>query len=242
MEHKERWDKKEKAINTLANNISRLRQNITRDLKSDNERTRIVACIIAIMDRTAERIGNRDSEKEGHFGITGLKKKHINIEGNTVKLNYTGKSAVEQSKQFSDAVIAQTLKEIIKNSPTDDVFTTKSGVRVYRDAVNNRLKDFGITSKDIRGYASNNLVIRKLNEVEKPKTDKERIKLFNQIIKKVAEKIGHTTATLKKHYLLPSLQQKYIEKSKVIDIKMKQGGEIILGYGNEYLNIIFNIN
>jgi hypothetical protein len=35
------------------------------------------------------------------------------------------------------------------------------------------------------------------------KETKERTKLFNLSLKKVALKIGHSPATLKKHYLLP---------------------------------------
>lgn len=243
MENEARWRKKEEAIVNLANNISTLRLNTTKDINSDDERTRIVGTMIAVIDKTAERVGNRESESNGHFGVTGFKKKHITIEGNTVKLNYIGKSGVEQSKQFSDELVVQSLRDIIKNSPDDNVFTTESGVRVSNGAVNARLTDFGVTAKDLRGFAANNMVIQKLEGLEPEETEAKRTRQFNQVVNKVAAKIGHAPATLKKHYLLPNVQEEFVSSGKVSSIKLGSGGAIgVGGWGNPYLNLIFGNN
>lgn len=62
-----RWDKKRNAIKELQNNIIRLRRNINKDMDSENEKTRIVATIIRIIDKTGERVGNEESMNNGHL-------------------------------------------------------------------------------------------------------------------------------------------------------------------------------
>lgn len=200
-----RWKKKKQRIEELANGIRRLRVNISRDIRSDNEKTALTALAIAVMDKTGERVGNTDSEKNGHIGITGLQKKNITINGNTVSLDYIGKSGVKHEKCFTDERIAKALKKAIKNSPCKHIFTTSKGLRIKSGQINSYLSDFNVTAKDIRGYASNFWSIQKLKNIDPAETDKKRKKQINKILKQVAEKVGHGRPTLRKHYLVPEL-------------------------------------
>jgi len=54
----------------------------------------------------------------------------------------------------------------------------------------------------------------------KSRDEKQRTKLFNLSLKKVALKIGHSPATLKKHYLLPEIEENYYSKGSVTNIKI----------------------
>jgi len=225
-----RWSKKRESIETLANNIQRLRYNVSTDLKSDNEKIALTALVIAIMDKTAERVGNEESASNGHVGITGLKKNQVNVIGNKVILEYTGKSGVEHTKMFSDEKIAKALKAAKKNSPDKYVFTTSDNFKIKADRINRYLSDFDITAKDIRGYSANKWVITKLRELEPEETEYKRKRQFNSVIRRIAKKVGHGIATLKKHYLIPELEPNFIEKGKVIDIddvkKFNKGGNV----------------
>lgn len=75
MLNSDRWDKKKAHIEQLAGSFKKLRNNITRDLKGDDEKNKRIAAVISLMDNTAERVGNKDSEDNGHFGVTGFQKK-----------------------------------------------------------------------------------------------------------------------------------------------------------------------
>lgn len=227
---RKRWEKKRESIENLANNVQKLRYNVSTDLKSDNEKIFLNALVIALQDKTFERIGNEVSAKNGHFGITGLKKKHVTVIGNKVILNYTGKSGVEHEKMFSDEKIAKALKRAIKNSPDKNVFTTSEGFRIRGEKTNRYLKRFGIKSKDLRGFGANNLLVKKLNEVQIEEDENKRKKQFNKIARFVAQKVGHGLPTLKKHYMLPELEPMFIEKGKIINVddvsKYNKGGNI----------------
>lgn len=60
-------------------------------------------------------------------------------------------------------------------------------------------------------------------------TDAKRKRQFNEVVKAVAEKVGHGAATLKKHYLLPEIQINWIEKGKVIDLSKFKPTEMQFG-------------
>ena len=213
-ELKIRWEKKRKAIYTLKNNLERLKLRVSKDLNSENEKQKLIATIIRIMMSTSERIGNKGSSKNGRFGVSQFRKKHIKVSGSLIDLNYIGKSGVEQHKVFKDAKVANIIKEK-KAEKGVYLFSTKEGIKISPEMVNSYLINFDITSKDIRGFNANNLVIKELNKVGFVKDEKDRKKIFNEILLKISQKIGHTKATLRGQYLLPEIEQSFYSKGKV---------------------------
>lgn len=238
---KNRWSKKRESIETLSNNIQRLRYNVSVDLKSDNEKIFLTALVVAMMLKTGERVGNELSASNGHVGITGLKKEQVNIIGNKIILEYVGKSGVEHDKSFSDEKIAKALKIAKKKSKNDSIFVTSKGFKIKNNRINRYLSDFEITTKDIRGFSSNSWVIKKLKEIEPEETESKRNRQFNSIVKKIALKVGHGSATLKKHYLVPELQPNFVEFGKVIEVddlvKYNEGGVIDSGEKTKKIEI-----
>ena len=231
-----RWDKKKEHIMQLSTILPKLRYNVTSDMKSDDEKTRLTALVIAVMDKTGERVGNELSEEEGHYGVTGFKKKHVKIDGNRVSLSYTGKSGVDHVKSFTDGFVASVLKDAIKNSPDEYVFTTSDGFKIKADRINRFLSEYNITAKDLRGFYANKYIVKKLEGSAAPKDEKDREKTFREAVKYAAEKVGHGAATLKNHYLIPELEKAYITRGRLINlagfyktggmVKMAEGGAI----------------
>jgi DNA topoisomerase-1 len=209
-----RWESKRSAIYNLKDNIERLKRTLRADLDSSDEATKLTAAVIRIMMATSERIGNEESAKNGHFGITGFKKKHISVEGNKINLDYIGKSGVEHEKCFSDEKVASILKSLLKRK-SEYVFTTEDGFRIKSDKVNRYLKRFDAKSKDIRGFNSNRMMVLELNKYGYVKEEKDRKKIFNESLKKVASKIGHGAATLRKQYLLPEIEEQFYSSGKL---------------------------
>lgn len=225
-----RWSKKRDSIETLSENIQSLRYNVSVDLKSDNEKIALTALVVAIMMKTSERVGNDVSASQGHVGITGLKKKQVNIIGNKIILEYVGKSGVEHDKFFSDERIAKALKQAKKNSPNESIFVTSKGFKIKNNRINRFLSDFKITSKVLRGYSANSLLIKKLKGEEPEENEKKRLKQFNRLAKVVALKVGHGLPTLKKHYLVPELEPNFVERGEVVEVddlvKYNHGGSV----------------
>lgn len=218
-ELKQRWATKRNAIYNLRDNIERLKRRVKIDLHSDNEKDRITALIVRTMLNTSERIGNEESASNGHFGITQFKKNHVKVLGSRVRLNYTGKSGVEHEKDFCDSSCAQLLKNL-RTRNNEFIFTTDDGFRIRPDRVNRYLKQFDVKSKDIRGFNANRMMVMELNRIGKIKEEKDRPKIFNQALRKIAEKIGHGSPTLRKHYLLPEIEENFYKTGSVGRIKI----------------------
>jgi hypothetical protein len=213
--------KKTISVKHLAEKIKGLRQRLTKDIKSLDEKISLTATAIAIMDCTAERVGNDTSAGNGHFGVTGFKKCHIDIHGESVTLKYVGKSGVEHEKQFKNQNIATILKKSLKRCKSDNdfVFVTSDGFKIKSDRINRYLEEYGITAKDIRGYAANHKVIESLKGRNKSSDEKERKKVMSEILQKVADDVGHGKATLRKHYLLPNIENDYVKKGIIPTLK-----------------------
>ena len=224
-ELRQRWKLKKEKVLALANNMQSLRLNLTKDLKSDDEKVFLTALVISLMDKTAERVGNDESANNGHYGITGLEKKHIKINGDKIHLKYVGKSGVEHEKEFTDSKLANALNRAKINSSNHNVFTTSNGFNINAAKVNRYLKDFNVRAKDIRGYSANKWVIEKLKSKDIPKEEKDRKKFFSEVLKSVSEKIGHGKTMLKNQYLVPELEKNYIEMGKIIDVSSKESYE-----------------
>lgn len=207
-EIKKRWDKKRKQIKKLSKDIRKFKIRVDKDLSSDDQKTMIIATIAKIMEITGERVGNDGSASEGRHGISNLKKKHIKVNGDTITIKYTGKSHVKHEKTFTHAKVASNLKKLIDRRKTD-VFSTDSGLSIKSTQVNKYLGQFDITSKDLRGFKANKLMTQELRKLGKVKEEKDRKKKFNELLKKVAGEIQHEPATLRKHYLLPEIEDNF---------------------------------
>lgn len=231
--------KKKNAIKNLSSSLRRLRAKVNEGLRSENEKEFLTALVVLTMLETSERVGNGTSAENGHFGVTGFRKKHVSVSGNNVTFKYKGKSGVEHDKSLNNSKLAYGLQKAISNSPSERVFTTSDGFDIKNDRVNRYLRNFEVKAKDIRGYSANKWIVSKLKRLEAEESEKKRKTQFNKVVKEVAAKVGHGGATLKKHYMLPELQSNWIDKGKVIDLKdfkieqgglMEQGGAVSGSY------------
>lgn len=210
---KKRWDKKRTAILKLGDDIKRLRAKVTKDMDSEDEKTMIVATIVRIMDLTGERVGNDASGAEGHHGVTNFLKKHAKINGDTVTLSYTGKSGVKHKVSINDSKVARNMNKLMKIP--GEIFVTTNGLSIKSSQVNKYLSDFDITSKDLRGYRVNKLMSEKLRKLKKPESIGEIKKKFNEVLRQVAEEIGHTPGICRKNYLLPEIEEQWYDGKEV---------------------------
>jgi DNA topoisomerase-1 len=228
VQHRNR--EKAKKVEKLNQNIDKLRKKVKEDLKSDDDRKRLQALAVALMDKTYERVGNEKSAKENeHYGVTVWKKKHISVSGNKVTFDYTGKSGVDHKKTIEDAALAKALKEQMEGKDKDDfIFDCDDGkdkTCVRAKDVNEYLTSFDITAKDVRGYHANRLMQEELKKVRKggkklPEDKKEREKVlekeFKKALENVAKEVGHEAATLRSNYLVPALEHTYMGDGTVI--------------------------
>lgn len=222
----ERNKAKADRVEKLDSSISKIRKKVKQDLKSDDWKVRMKALAVGLMDETYSRVGNLDSAGEGHFGTTTWRKDHITFSNGKAKIKYIGKSGVKQDKTVSDKQLVKALKDRVKDLSKDDSIFECEGdndntLCIRASDVNNYLKEFDITAKDIRGYHANELMRDALKEVRKkgptvPSDKKEKEELltteFKKALDEVCAELGHEAATLRNQYLVPGFEDHYLKE------------------------------
>jgi DNA topoisomerase-1 len=220
-----RTKRKSEQIQKLKKHMSDLRTKIKKDMSSEDLKTKLTALAVALMDQTYERVGNEGSASEGHFGVTGWKKKHISFNGKNVTFKYVGKSGVKHEKKIDDSGTRKLLKEFYDELENDnsDLFS-QEGAKVTAKDINAYLEEFEVTAKDIRGFHANREMQEALKEVrakggkipsDKKEREKQLKKEFKEALKTTAEKVGHEEATLRNQYLMPNIEADYIKDGTV---------------------------
>jgi hypothetical protein len=217
--------KKSQRIEALRKSIGDLRRKVKRDLKSNDPEKAMTALVVALMDHTAERVGNDDSAEDGHYGVTGWKKKHISFSAKGATIKYVGKAGVKHEKKVTDAAIKQALHDAYEACDKDSacLFSGDWG-SITAEKVNDYLDPFGITAKDIRGFRANAEMQTRLKAIRSdggdlPKSKRERAKVlkaeFLKALDETSEVVGHEPSTLRSQYLIPGLEEQYTKDGSV---------------------------
>lgn len=219
-----RNENKAEQVEKLRGSIDKLRTQYRKDLTSDDEKTRNTALAVGLMDVTFERVGNDESAKDGHFGVTGWQKKHVTLSGGKATIKYVGKSGVDHVKEVTDAAIVKALKVALKGKKDNDLVCDGEDCSVGATDVNKYLAPFDVSAKDIRGYHANSEMQDRLKAVRAkggtlPPDPKEREKKlkdeFKQALAETAEAVGHEPSTLRSQYLVPGLEEDFMDDGKL---------------------------
>lgn len=239
--HREKADR----IEGLRGRIGDLRRRVKSDLKSDDPETRLTALAVALIDATYERVGNDESADNGHYGVTGWTMDHVEFskDGKRATFRYVGKSGVDHEKTVDDPSLVKALKSCCGDKSDADHVLSDGDVRVKPSMVNDYLREFDITAKDLRGYHANREMQERLRAIrrdgpELPRARKERDAIlkdeFGEALEGAAEAVGHEASTLRKQYLVPWLEDAYMKDGTVIDRLDKKASDSVLyfAYGS----------
>jgi DNA topoisomerase IB/GNAT superfamily N-acetyltransferase len=218
--------KKAERLETLRKSITNLRKQVKKDLKSKDSAVQATALAVALIDQTYERVGNNKSAEDGHYGVTTWKTSQVSFRDGKATINYVGKSGIKQQKIVENKQLVSLLKTL-----RDSQGKNKDLLPVSARHVNDYLKDFGVTAKDLRGFHANREMKQNLREVRTkgeslPSDKRERLKILKDEFKKAleltADTVGHEPSTLKNQYLVPGLEEDYLKDGKVRESHLKK--------------------
>ena len=140
--------------------LPRLRERIERDLAGEElTRKQILATVIRLLDRTLIRVGNDEYAKENKsFGLTTLRRRHVEVDGTHLRFTFRGKSGVEHNVSLEDKRLARIIQRC-QDLPGTELFQflDANGKRhnIASDDVNAHLREItgrDITAKDFRTW------------------------------------------------------------------------------------------
>jgi DNA topoisomerase IB len=218
-----RNNEKAKRLEKLRASIGKLRAQVAKDLSSTSPEKQLTALVVALIDETFERVGNDQSAKDGHFGVTGWTKSHVKMTQGKATITYVGKSGVKQKKTVKGPAL-KALRDAFARCEGEDCLFDYDGGSVDATKVNAYLKKFKVTAKDLRGFHANEEMRKALKAARKgklpsdPKKRKEKLKgEWDKALETAAGAVGHEASTLKSQYLVPGLEDNFLKDGTVME-------------------------
>ena len=194
-----------------------LRGRLYRDMGKDAlPKEKVVAAIVKLLETTLIRVGNKSYAKRNKtYGLTTLRRKHVDIDGNEIEFSFKGKSGVEHDISIENPKLARIVKAC-DELPGYELFqyVDDDGERQNIDSadVNAYLKEVtgrSFSAKDFRTWAATTSTFGHLYGGEEPQSDEAAKKAISETIKRVAEELGNTPAVCRSSYVHPFLLELY---------------------------------
>jgi DNA topoisomerase-1 len=185
-------------------------------------RERILGTMVWLLEHTFIRVGNKEYAKENQsYGLTTLRSKHLDVEGNTITFSFKGKSNIYHELSIKHPRVVATIKKCIE-LPGYEIFQylDDDGKRHKIDSadVNGYLKDItgeSLSAKDFRTWGGTTLAGDTLYRLGQPTEERSIEKALVRAVKEVSSHLGNTVAVCRKYYIHPSVIKSY-EKNTLI--------------------------
>jgi DNA topoisomerase-1 len=196
-------------------------------------RDKVVATVVHLLDSTLIRVGNTDyARRNGSFGLTTLRDRHVAVEGGALRFAFTGKSGKTWQLKVSDRRVARIVKSC-QDLPGQHLFQylDEDGSRhaIGSADVNAWLREVSgrdITAKDFRTWAGTVLAALALSEfeaVDRAVTAKANVR---EAIERVARRLGNTPTICRKCYVHPEVLDSYLDGGLALDIERRAAAEL----------------
>ena len=196
-------------------------------------REKVLATIVRLMETTFIRVGNEEYARENHsYGLTTMRRKHVDVEGSTITFTFQGKSRVKHEIDVSDRRLATIVKRC-RDLPGYELFSyldadgeqhsiDSSDVNEYLREITNQ----HFTAKDFRTWAGTVLASMTLREFEPYESESQAKKNILRAIEAVAARLGNTPSVCRKCYVHPAVLESYMGGAMAEAVKQDLEREI----------------
>ena len=187
------------------------------------DREKVHATIVRLICRAYFRAGSeRYAVENKTFGISTLRKKHVEIRGNNLVFNYIGKRRIDQRQFVADTPLVEIIEELL-GLPGDRLFqylddndelkpvTAQSVNRYLQEIVGDK-----ITSKDLRTFGGTVRAATILADIGPASTKTEIKRNLALACKLVSLDLGNTPTICKKAYIHPAVLDEYARAGRTV--------------------------
>ena len=198
--------------------LPRIRRRVALDLrKSGLPREKVLATIVRLLESTLVRVGNEEyARTNGSFGLTTLRNRHVELKGETVHLEFRGKSGISQRVSVTDRAVARIVRGL-RDIPGQELFQWVSAEgerrRIDSNDVNEYLREASggaFTAKDFRTWFATLEALALLRR-RRASSEREARKHIVETVEAVAKKLGNTASICRKCYIHPLVLSSYSE-------------------------------
>lgn len=221
----------------FAQSIPEMRRAVARDLARPGlGREKVMAAALRVLSTCFVRPGSAVyAEENGSFGLATLRHKHVKVRGDTIVLDFPGKSGKQQHRELKDRRVARLMRKLLQ-LPGKEVLkyidTDGRVVDVRRRDINAYIKEVmgeHFTAKDFRTWAGTLICACALARagVDGGEAMHARKKKVVRAVKEAAEHLGNTPAICRSSYIFPSVLS-HFERGRVLDRYFDEVEELVL--------------
>ncbi|MGM8361231.1 DNA topoisomerase IB [Flavobacterium sp. ARAG 55.4] len=197
-----------------------IRKQVDKDLEKKGwPKEKVVALIIRLMEETHIRIGNSYYEKTNRtYGLTTLRKRHINIYKDKMRIEFVGKKGKEHSITIRNKKLIRLVNrceelpgwELFKfiDENGERKIIKSNHINEYLQAICGKI----FTAKDFRTWSASLSFFNTLSELDKAETEKEIKENILKGYEMTASALGNTKTVCRKYYIHPIIVQAYQDK------------------------------
>jgi DNA topoisomerase I len=215
-------------VRQLAKELPRIRRTLRADARPHARVTSLdadalSATVLRIIGETFCRVGGERYRREnGTFGITTLRKSHVDLRNGTARLAYRGKGSIRQRQVVTDRELVRLVERQL-GAPGRTLFGYRRNGRwagVSAHDVNTYLKRrIGhYSAKDFRTWGGTlraATVLAELGPAKSPSDAKRNVALAMRL---VSSELGNTPAICRKSYVHPMVIARYLDEGETIPL------------------------
>jgi DNA topoisomerase-1 len=178
-------------------------------------REKVLALVVKLLDETLNRIGNEAYAAENDsYGLTTLKPDHVEVQGDVLLFDFTGKSGLEHAVFLEDKQLARIVHQCHELGGQDLFAYQASGdvVDVTSTDVNAYLAELagpGVTAKTFRTWGGTTIAAATLALDRPPETERQAEQAVLAAFDVASEVLGNTRAVCRSCYVHPVVPESY---------------------------------
>jgi DNA topoisomerase-1 len=226
-----RDDTKYHRLLAFADVLPKIRSHVDTDMqRSKTDREKVLATVVRLLEISLIRVGHDEyTRKNGSYGLTTLRTRHVDIHGSTIRFHFRAKSGLRRVVDVHDRKLARIVHRFAE-LPGEKLFQyiDESGRRrtIEANDVNAYLRhvtgdDF--TAKDFRTWAGTVFTARAL--LERGAAEQAHVKRnIAEAIEHAAERLGNTPTVCRNCYVHPEVLSAYADGTLVDELSRADRG------------------
>lgn len=203
--------------------LPKLRTAMARDLDNDElDRDRVCAIALRLIDMGWFRVGSeRHTRTSGTFGITTLRKRHVGVRGNRVRLEFVGKGRSQVRTSLVDDELATAIRELLAVRGRGRLLRYERNGNGLCDLTSRTLNEYvkahlgtEFSAKDFRTWGGT--LLAAIAFAERRPDGKAAV---TAVMRQVAERLGNTPAVCRESYVAPAVVDAYLEGRTIADFR-----------------------
>lgn len=190
------------------------------------EREWTCAVALRIIDLTWFRPGSDRYARESRtYGVTTLRKRHVEIRGNQIRFRFPGKGRGQVRRALIDTELAGAVRTLVHLPGSSRLFRyrVEDGVanltgRILNEYVREHLSD-DFTAKDFRTWGGTLTAAIAFAERDIPSSEAEAKRIVAAVMRGVGERLGNTPAVARASYVSPAVVEQYLDGRTIEDFR-----------------------